>query len=101
MTLSFLGYEFGKNPEVQQKLQDEIDQAFDENGGEMPDYTTIQGRVAKIIYSYWLDSGKRECDSDKCENFPTTPFSLFPPLLSHFPSVIETSFTPTLLQQNI
>ena len=55
MTLSFLGYEFGKNPEVQQKLQDEIDQAFDENGGEMPDYATIQGRVAKIIYSYLLD----------------------------------------------
>ena len=55
MTLSFLGYEFGKNPEVQQKLQDEIDQAFDENGGEMPDYTTIQGMVAKIIYSYLLN----------------------------------------------
>jgi len=43
MTLSFMGYELGKNPETQQKLQDEIDQAFDENGGEMPDYNTIQG----------------------------------------------------------
>ncbi len=52
MTLSFMGYELGKNPETQQKLQDEIDQAFDENGGEMPDYNTIQGTVANIIYKY-------------------------------------------------
>ena len=48
MTLAFLGYELGKNPEAQQKLQEEIDQAFDENGGEMPDYSTIQGRVVSI-----------------------------------------------------
>ena len=47
MTLSFLAYDLGKNPEIQQRLQDEIDQAFDENGGEMPDYNSIQGRVAK------------------------------------------------------
>ena len=52
MTLSFLGYELGKNPETQQKLQDEIDQAYDANGGEMPDSTTIQGMVANIIYKY-------------------------------------------------
>ncbi len=49
MTMAFLCYELGKNPEIQQKLQDEIDQAYDENGGEMPDATTIQGMVANII----------------------------------------------------
>ena len=42
MTLSFLAYEMSKNPEVQKKLQEEIDQAFDESGGELPDYSVIQ-----------------------------------------------------------
>eukprot|EP00090_Calanus_glacialis_P013794 TRINITY_DN22442_c0_g1_i1.p1 TRINITY_DN22442_c0_g1~~TRINITY_DN22442_c0_g1_i1.p1 ORF type:complete len:206 (-),score=41.35 TRINITY_DN22442_c0_g1_i1:114-668(-) len=31
-----------KNPEVQKKLQEEIDQAYDESEGEMPDYSVIQ-----------------------------------------------------------
>merc|ERR1719341_2047052 len=42
MTLSFLAYEMSKNPEVQKKLQEEIDQAFDESEGELPDYSVIQ-----------------------------------------------------------
>ena len=42
MTLSFLAYEMAKNPEVQKKLQEEIDQAFEESGGELPDYSVIQ-----------------------------------------------------------
>ena len=43
MTLSFLSYELAKNPNIQEMLQEEIDQAFDENNGEMPEYSTIQG----------------------------------------------------------
>eukprot|EP00088_Acartia_fossae_P003776 TRINITY_DN11613_c0_g1_i3.p1 TRINITY_DN11613_c0_g1~~TRINITY_DN11613_c0_g1_i3.p1 ORF type:complete len:541 (-),score=132.78 TRINITY_DN11613_c0_g1_i3:63-1655(-) len=43
MTLSFLGYELGKNPDIQEKLQEEIDQAFEENDGKLPDYNVIQG----------------------------------------------------------
>jgi len=43
MTLSFLSYELAKNPNIQEKLQEEIDQAFDDNNGEMPDYSSIQG----------------------------------------------------------
>ena len=49
MTLSFLGYELGNNSEVQTRLQEEIDQAFEDNGGKIPDYTTIQGRVDNLL----------------------------------------------------
>ena len=40
-TLTHIGYEFSKHPEIQTKLQKEIDEAFDENG-KMPSYTSIQ-----------------------------------------------------------
>merc|ERR1719153_1284324 len=42
MTLTYLAYAMSKNPEIQQKLQEEVDQAFEDNNGEMPDYTVIQ-----------------------------------------------------------
>ena len=32
-----------RNPEVQAKLQEEVDQAFEEAEGEFPDYTVVQG----------------------------------------------------------
>jgi len=41
-TLSFLAYEMSKNEEIQKKLQDEIDEAFEESGEEFPDYSVIQ-----------------------------------------------------------
>jgi len=42
MTLAYAAYELSKNPEIQKKLQDEIDEAFEESGGETPDYNVIQ-----------------------------------------------------------
>merc|ERR1711970_744858 len=42
MTLTYLAYAMSKNPEIQQKLQEEVDQAFEDNNGELPDYNTIQ-----------------------------------------------------------
>ena len=42
MTLSYLAYQLSKNEEVQAKLQEEIDEAFDEAGGKFPDYSVIQ-----------------------------------------------------------
>jgi len=42
MTLSFLAYNLAKNPDIQSKLQEEVDQAFQDNNGKMPDYTVIQ-----------------------------------------------------------
>merc|ERR1719190_329055 len=42
MTLTYLAYAMSKNPEIQQKLQEEVDQAFEDNNGEMPDYNVIQ-----------------------------------------------------------
>ena len=42
MTLSFLSYAMSKNPEVQAKLQGEIDQAFEESQGEFPEYNVVQ-----------------------------------------------------------
>ena len=43
MTLSFISYYLSNNLEVQEKLQEEIDQAFEDNDGKMPDYNTVQG----------------------------------------------------------
>ena len=31
-----------KNPDIQEKLQAEVDQAFEDNSGELPSYNTIQ-----------------------------------------------------------
>jgi len=42
MTLSYLAYAMSKYPDIQERLQQEIDEAFDINDGEMPDYQTIQ-----------------------------------------------------------
>jgi len=42
MTLSFLAYAMSKNPDIQERLQEEVDQAFEDNDGTMPDYQTIQ-----------------------------------------------------------
>ena len=43
ITLSFLTYELAINPDVQRRLQEEVDEAFEDAGGELPDYSTIQG----------------------------------------------------------
>merc|ERR1719250_249521 len=43
MSLSFLSYALANNPEVQEKLQEEIDRTFEENDDKFPDYNTIQG----------------------------------------------------------
>ena len=43
MTLAYLMYELAQHPDVQQRLQEEVDQAYEQHGGEMPDYTVIQG----------------------------------------------------------
>ena len=42
MTLAYLAYEMSINPELQERLHQEVDQAFEDNDGEMPDYQTIQ-----------------------------------------------------------
>ena len=42
ITLSYLGYELSKNEEIQSRLQEEIDEAFEEAGGKFPDYSVIQ-----------------------------------------------------------
>merc|ERR1719273_2485395 len=42
MTLSYLAYAMAKHPDIQEKLQEEIDQAFDDAGDKFPDYNTIQ-----------------------------------------------------------
>lgn len=42
-TLSYCVYELAKNPEAQAKLQDEIDEAFEDNNGQVPDYNQTLG----------------------------------------------------------
>ena len=41
-TLSYLSYILSTHPEEQEKLQQEVDQAFEEADGQFPDYSTIQ-----------------------------------------------------------
>jgi len=43
MTLSYLAFYLSTHPEVQAKAQAEIDEAFAENDGKLPDYNTILG----------------------------------------------------------
>jgi len=42
MSLAFMAYYLSKNPDIQAKLQQEVDTAFEENDGEIPDYSAIQ-----------------------------------------------------------
>merc|ERR1719422_2331781 len=42
MALSYMAYELGNHPDIQSRLQEEIDQAFEEAGGKFPDYNVIQ-----------------------------------------------------------
>ena len=40
-TMSYICFELARNPKIQRRLQDEIDQAFADNDGEFPDYNTV------------------------------------------------------------
>ncbi len=42
ITLSYLAYQLAKDPAIQQRLQQEIDEAYEAAGGQMPDYNVIQ-----------------------------------------------------------
>ena len=42
MTLSYMGFFLSKYPDIQTRLQDEIDQAYEENRGKLPEYQVIQ-----------------------------------------------------------
>ena len=42
-TLAHAAYLLAKHPEEQTRLQEEVDQAFEEAAGEFPDYSTVQG----------------------------------------------------------
>merc|ERR1712213_287145 len=43
MTLSWICYELAKNPDLQRRLQEEVDAAYEASGGKTPDYNDIQG----------------------------------------------------------
>ena len=43
MTLSFITYYLSQHPDAQTRLQEEIDEAFEDNNGKMPDYNTVIG----------------------------------------------------------
>jgi cytochrome P450 len=42
ITLSCLAYHLAKQPDIQERLRQEIDEAFEAAGGHMPDYSVIQ-----------------------------------------------------------
>ena len=44
--LAYLGYYLAKKPELQDRLQEELDAAFADNGGKMPGYNVIQVHYA-------------------------------------------------------
>ncbi len=41
-TLAYAAFELAKNPDIQKRLQDEVDDAFQESGGKFPDFYKIQ-----------------------------------------------------------
>ena len=41
-TLSYAGYQLTKNPEIMKQLQEEVDAAYEDADGKIPDYTVIQ-----------------------------------------------------------
>ena len=43
MILAFILYALAENPEVQEKLQQEVDKAWEDAEGAFPDYAKIQG----------------------------------------------------------
>ena len=43
VTLSWICYELAKNPDLQSRLQEEVDTAYEAAGGKTPDYNDIQG----------------------------------------------------------
>lgn len=50
MTMSYVGYRLATNPEVQARLREEVDGAFERSGGEMPGYAEIQACITiKIV----------------------------------------------------
>jgi len=42
MTLAFAAHELAKNPDIQERLQNEIDEAYEASNGRCPDYNLIQ-----------------------------------------------------------
>ena len=50
-TLAYAGYELARNPEIQKRLQDEVDAAYEDASGEEPDYSVIQvGHIYKVHF---------------------------------------------------
>ena len=41
-------------PDVQDKLAEEVDRAYEDNGGKTPSYTAIQGSLDLFSYVDWL-----------------------------------------------
>jgi cytochrome P450 len=50
MTLSYLVYQLAKNPGVQQKLQEEVDQAYEESQGEVSFFVF----VCQVVFPNFL-----------------------------------------------
>ena len=42
LTMAYLSFELARNPEIQERLRNEIDQAIENNDGNLPDYYGIQ-----------------------------------------------------------
>ena len=52
-TLAYAGYELVRAPEVQKRLQEEVDAAYEDVNGENPDYSVVQ----VILFLKWANPG--------------------------------------------
>jgi cytochrome P450 len=52
-TLAYAAYQLAKNPEIQKRLQEEVDLAFDESNGEDPDYAVVQVSFNLKLFTYF------------------------------------------------
>ena len=42
MTLGYVAYILATHPDIQDRLRDEVDRGYEENGGKMPKYAAVQ-----------------------------------------------------------
>ncbi len=80
MTLSYLVYQLAKNPGVQQKLQEEVDQAYEESQGEITFlpvfFKEISLTFLSFINYFFMLVRCNALGCDHIDVWPGTPYSL-------------------------
>jgi hypothetical protein len=52
--MAYAAYHLAKNPEIQKRLQEEVDLAYDESNGEELSYAVVQVNLLFGIFADWI-----------------------------------------------